>query len=180
MVRTKFVLVLVLVMFLFACNNKGTEVQNPYDSLTIRAQSGSFLLDLPAGWSYTLYSEASPAGEGVYTDPLGSAETLALLEKDDSSVVILAGDLPEGETLVDYVNARKADADETDYTTEDGIEMMIVNQAAPSENGGSVNFIYATDGDFIVVLRLEIVASTLEEAQTIAEEFMEIGQSISM
>ncbi len=169
-----------LILLVAACTQKGTEVLNPQETVTMKSSHGQFSIGVLSGWSYIICSE-NPAGcAGAYQDPLGSAEVLLVLTKGQSNFVFLADTLTSGQTLTTYVTARSQSADETDSSTEGGIEMILVNQAARSVNNGSVSFIYATDGSLIAVIRIDIVASTVEEAQTIADEFMAMGNSITM
>lgn len=178
--NTKLMILCLLTLVAVACTQKGTEVLNPQETVTMKSSHGQFSLGIMPGWSYIICSENQAGCASAYQDPLGSAEVLLVLTKGQSNFVLLADTLTSGQTLTGYVNARSQTADEKDSTTEGGIEMMLVNQDARSANDGSVSFIYATDGNLIAVIRIDIVASTVEEAQTTADEFMAMGRSVTM
>jgi len=178
--KTKIFFVVVALLFVAACSQKGTEVLNPEDQrVEFKSTDYGFSFEVAAGWTYTEFTGGVEPASGVYSDTVGDAATVALFEKDESDFVVLFDYLAEGQTLTEYVDLRKSDADTTDSMEEDGIQGIIVNQDAVGSNGGSVSFIYASDGNIVLTLRIEIVVETLEEGTTIANEFIDIINSVS-
>ena len=183
MENKRTVILMIAALFIAACSGNSTEVLNPTQTVTMKSVQGTFTLDVPDNWSYTIFTEASPAGNDVYKDPVGTATQLAILELGDVNTVFFADVLSGSETLTNYANARRAPGDSFEMDTESGIDMVLVNQEAKGEHGGSVIFLYASDGVVVAWLRVELAfaeGTTVEEAQAITDEWLNIGRSITI
>lgn len=182
MKKITFILVCLSILAVAACTgtHKGTEVLNPQETVSVKITTGQFSINVLPGWKYVICAN-DPAGcPGAYTDPLGNAEALIVLTKSQSNFVILAGSLASGQSLVEYVDARHKPEDKVELNSEDGVDMAAVNQLERGTNGGSVMFIYGVMEGHVVVMRLEIMAPTVEEMQTIVDEFFAMGRTLTI
>lgn len=124
-----------LFAFSYACSkgSKGTEVVNPQDIIPPFAAQAKytnskylFSLDVSAGWSVTEFDSDNPPSADLYSDPLGTAEAVALFEYGDIDLLVLAEYLGGEESLVDYIKNRLGDDVEMETRAEDGEPIVTV------------------------------------------------------
>ncbi|MBI2342882.1 MAG: hypothetical protein HYV02_00870 [Deltaproteobacteria bacterium] len=161
-----------------ACGS-GTEVLNPISS-TYENTKYAFSIGLPDGWSVEEFTADNPTGASLYSDPIGTAETVVAFTKGETHLVILVDTLASGTTLSAYADLRAADGDETSTSSEDGIDMITVNRDSDTTNSWGINLVYASDGDLVLTLALEIIATSVDEAQQLADEFVAILGALSL
>lgn len=179
---TKIVAVVLAMLITAACGGKGTEVLNPVETLSIKGLHGDFTIGLMEGWDYVLCSEDQKTCDDVYQDPMGSSESLVVISKGETKTVFFADNLLEGESLTDYVNDRISPEDETESQTEDGLEMIIVNVTEDDYWNEYVQM-YASDGEIVAWLWVKLAFSegmTEEEMQALADEWVQMGQTITI
>lgn len=179
--RIIFLLAVAVSVFSGCTNtNKGTEVTNPQDEIIFTSEKYHLSLTLPAGWSFTEYSETVRPEAGVYSDPLGSAEILAKFVKGRSNFVVLYDTIAAGESLTNYASPRHQPADTITPLSYDDGEMVTVNQAASGTDGAWVGFVYISAGGIVVTLRAELNGDTAAELESTWNEFVDIARTLTI
>lgn len=175
----KTMLALIAVVLLAGCG--GTEVLNPQETITAKGSGGTFTIGLPEGWTYSLCtSDPTPCNE-AYEDPVGTSEPLLIMSKGGTQNVFFANELAGGEGLDQFVSARTNPQDEVEYSTEDGVEMALVN-VTEDEYYNEYFMLFATDGTLVAWLwvKLDLEGLTEEEANTLTQEWLVAGRSITI
>jgi len=164
---------------LVACVQHGTEVTNPPDESNVFiSKEFGLSLTLPEGWTYTEYVDGVEPGLDVYSDPVGTADTIALFTKGETNFVALYNTLVDDETLEAYIRARHPDEGVEVICEDDMCAAGISLSDAGAEDNRAVIIMYASIAHEVAALRMEIVANSQEEADTILSEFENIVESL--